>query len=98
MFNRNTLRSILLIGFVLLTSFVLLTNLPEVPAATRISSALIDSSTITLYAALTVFTLIFGVYLRDGEVSIAQAVGMVAALALLIFIACFTPAPITINF
>ncbi|HUN09172.1 MAG TPA: GAF domain-containing protein [Aggregatilineales bacterium] len=82
MFNRNTLRSILLIGFLLLTSFLLLTNLPELPAATRISSALIDSSTITLYAALTVFTLIFGVYLRDGEVSIAQAVGMVAALAL----------------
>jgi K+-sensing histidine kinase KdpD len=77
MLNRNRLR-LFLLGFMLLAlAAALLLNLPgaNLPVDT-------DTGLITLYAALTVFTLVFGVYLREGEVSIAHAVGMVAALAL----------------
>jgi signal transduction histidine kinase len=75
MLTRNRLRPILFVVICAALGGTLLANLPGQGSPP-------DPGVIALYIALTAFTLIFGVYLREGEVQITHAVGMVAALAL----------------
>jgi signal transduction histidine kinase/transcriptional regulator with GAF, ATPase, and Fis domain len=83
--NRDTLRVVLLVGLLMLTALLLLAAGPNPTVPAGIfpppPPPAIDGNIFLIYGALTSFTLVFGVYLHKGEVSIAHAVGMVAALA-----------------